>query len=261
MSVIQLQDKETIESFLRRNPELHIYALGDLDDFFWPHTTWFGRQEAGDLKDIVLVYAGRAMPTVIAEAEQPEGMRSLLQEMGSRLPQRFHAHLSLGVESIFENSHIMYPHGMHCRMALRNGTRVRDVEDSRVVSLGPANLDEVLALYEESYPGNWFDARMLETGRYYGLRDAGGLLSVAGVHVYSRRYRVAALGNIATHPAHRGKGYGTRVTGRLCRTLLDEVEHIGLNVKTDNEPALRCYRRLGLEVVARYAEFDFERRT
>jgi predicted GNAT family acetyltransferase len=102
---------------------------------------------------------------------------------------------------------------------------------------------------------------MLETGRYYGPRDAGGLLSVAGVHVYSRRYRVAALGNIATHPAHRGKGYGTRVTGRLCRTLLDEVEHIGLNVKTDNEPALRCYRRLGLEVVARYAEFDFERRT
>jgi len=261
MSIVQLQDKERIESFLRRNPELHIYALGDLDDFFWPYTTWFGRQDAGELKDIVLVYAGRAMPTVIAEAEQPEGMRSLLEEMGPRLPHRFHAHLSLDVEDIFQNSHIVHPHGMHCRMALRDGKRVRDSDDSRVGSLGPADLDEVLAFYKESYPGNWFDARMLETGRYYGLRDAGRLVSAAGVHVYSPHYRVAALGNIATHPAHRGKGYGTLVTARLCRTLLDEVEHIGLNVKANNEPALRCYRRLGFEVVARYAEFDFERRT
>jgi RimJ/RimL family protein N-acetyltransferase len=261
MSIVQLQDKKRIEAFLRRNPELHIYALGDLDDFFWPYTTWYGRQEGGELRNIVLVYSGKALPTVIAEAEQPDGVRALLAEIGSELPGRFHAHLSLGVEGLFQDSHTMRPHGMHYRMALRDGGGVRDFDGPQVVPLGPADLDEALAFYEESYPGNWFDARMLETGRYYGLRDAGRLVSVAGVHVYSRCYRVAALGNIATHPAHRRKGYGTLVTARLCQTLLGEVDHIGLNVKADNEAASRCYQRLGFETVAPYSEFDIERRT
>jgi hypothetical protein len=34
MNAVQLQDKKRIETFLRRNPELYIYAIGDLDDFF-----------------------------------------------------------------------------------------------------------------------------------------------------------------------------------------------------------------------------------
>ena len=45
MSLVCLHDKAVIEGFLRRNPLLHIYPLGDLDDFFWPHTTWYGLQD------------------------------------------------------------------------------------------------------------------------------------------------------------------------------------------------------------------------
>lgn len=37
---------------------------------------------------------------------------------------------------------------------------------------------------------------MLEAGCYYGLGREGRPVSVAGVHVYSPRYRVAVLGNI-----------------------------------------------------------------
>lgn len=259
MNTVELQDKKRIETFLRRNPELYIYAIGDLDDFFWPYTTWYAHQEAGELRDIVLVYTGKALPTVIGLAPRPDGVRALLAEIGPRLPERFHAHLSLGVEEIFQSSHTVQPHGTFYRMALRDAKPMREFDGPKVVRLGPADMEEALAFYAESYPGNWFDARMLETGRYFGLRDAGRLVSVAGVHVYSRRYRVAALGNIATHPAHRCRGYGTLVTARLCETLLGEVEHIGLNVKADNEVALRCYQRLGFEIVAPYGEFNIER--
>ena len=38
----------------------------------------------------------------------------------------------------------------------------------------------------------------------------------------------------------------------------ETVDHIGLNVKADNAPALACYRRLGFEVAAEYGEFMVE---
>jgi len=80
------------------------------------------------------------------------------------------------------------------------------------------------------------------------------LVSVAGVHVYSPRYRVGVVGNVTTHPAYRGKGLGTAVCARLCKELLQTVDHIGLNVKADNIPAIASYKRLGFEVVGEYEE-------
>ncbi|UCD49705.1 MAG: GNAT family N-acetyltransferase [Phycisphaerales bacterium] len=260
MNVVPLQDKQRIEAFFRRKPELYIYAIGDLDDFFWPYTTWYGREEVGELRDIALVYTAKALPTVIALTEEPEGMRTLLTEIARLLPQRFHAHLSLGLEELFRNDYLIEPHGVFQKMALHDPSPVRQIDGARALQLTEADLPEMLAFYAQSYPGNWFDERMVATGRYFGLRENGQLICIAGVHVYSTRYRVAALGNIVTHPAHRDQGYATRVTARLCQVLLDEVDHIGLNVKVDNKAAIACYGKLGFEVVAPYGEFNITRR-
>ncbi len=259
MRVRQLHDKGQIEGFLWHNPELHIYSLGDLDDFFWPYTTWYGRQEDGELTDIVLVYAGQTAPTVVGLSERPPGVGELLKEMCPLLPERFHAHLSPGVEAVFERTHRIKPHGPHHRMALRDRSRVGQIDGSAAARLGRRDLGELLRLYGESYPGNWFDARMLDTGQYFGLRVENRLVSVAGVHVYSESYRIAAIGNVVTHPGYRNKGYGKLVMARLCQSLLEKVEHIGLNVKTDNAAAITCYRKLGFDTVASYAEFTIEK--
>ena len=113
----------------------------------------------------------------------------------------------------------------------------------------------MLRFYEAHYPGNWFEPGMLATGHYYALRGPGGLLGVGGVHVYSPRYRVAALGNIAMHSQRRGQGLGRALVAELCRRLLETVDHIGLNVKADNAPAIRCYESVGFEVTDPYEEY------
>lgn len=59
----------------------------------------------------------------------------------------------------------------------------------------------------------------------------------------------------STLPEARGQWLGTRVTARLCMNLLRQVEHIGLNVRADNAPALASYRKLGFERIASYEEF------
>ncbi len=46
--LIPLRDKVRIEAFLRKNAELQVYSLGDLDDFFRPRTTWYGWQKDGE---------------------------------------------------------------------------------------------------------------------------------------------------------------------------------------------------------------------
>ena len=55
MKTVRLDDKSRIEAFLRRRPSLHIYSLGDLDDFFWPQTTWYALEDEGEIREIAMV--------------------------------------------------------------------------------------------------------------------------------------------------------------------------------------------------------------
>jgi len=133
-----------------------------------------------------------------------------------------------------------------------------NIDTSQARGLSKSHLSEILNLFERAYPGNFFEPRMLETKQYFGIRQLGELISIAGVHVCSIKYRVAALGNVTTHPNYRCKGFGTTVTAKVCQSLLTETDHIGLNVKADNTSAIKCYERLGFKVIASYGEFNVE---
>jgi predicted GNAT family acetyltransferase len=143
-------------------------------------------------------------------------------------------------------------------MALKNRALLKDIDISKAILLSREDLSNIVNLYKKSYPGNWFEPRMLDTQQYYGIKEQNDLVSIAGVHVYSPEYKVAALGNITTHPDFRGKGLGKVVTAKLCQSLMKQVEHIGLNVKTDNLPAISCYKKLGFEVIGSYEEYMAE---
>jgi predicted GNAT family acetyltransferase len=96
---------------------------------------------------------------------------------------------------------------------------------------------------------------MLATGRYVGIRRQDRLVCVAGVHVYSPTFGVAALGNVATLPELRGQGLARGACAALCLLLLaDGIETIALNVRAGNAAAIASYSRLGFEVVAEYTE-------
>jgi len=260
MKTVRVGDKAEIEAFLRRNTFLHIYGLGDLDDYFWRFTTWYGLTDGGRIQAIVLVYAGLRQPTLLALGqEELPLLRELLHSIVGLLPERFYAHLSPGSAEALEGHYRLESHGEHHKMALTDPARIAGVDTSEVVRLTSADLDELLAFYAASYPGHGFEPSMLDAGQYCGIRGRDGLISVAGVHVYSERYKVAALGNIATHPDHRGRGRGATVTAGLCKTLLGTVEHVGLNVKADNEAGMRCYAKLGFEIIGTYEEHSARR--
>lgn len=257
MKPICLHDKNEIESFLRQNEALHLYEIGDLDDFFWQYTTWYAFKEQEQTKHLVLLYTGITPPTLLALTEEPAGgINDLLQSMLPLLPRQFYAHLSGNLAATLETAYQVRPHGAHDKMTLVDRARLDAIDTSAVIPLTVGDRAELEAFYQHSYPGNWFDARMLETGQYFGLRRGGVLASVAGIHVYSPKYKVATLGNIATHPDFRGQGLASAVCARLCQALLTTVATIGLNVKANNSSAIACYQKLGFERVAEYGEYS-----
>jgi predicted GNAT family acetyltransferase len=100
---------------------------------------------------------------------------------------------------------------------------------------------------------------MLATGKYYGIKQGESILSVAGVHVYSQKYRIATLGNVTTHPQMRHQGLATKCVVALLTTLEPEVDFIGLNVKVDNDAAIALYHTVGFTIVSSYEEASFEK--
>ncbi|HEX6724878.1 MAG TPA: GNAT family N-acetyltransferase [Gaiella sp.] len=257
MAVVELRDRDALARFLRARPAVHAYELGDLDDFFWPHTRWLGWQPNGNVEQVALLYDEPEPPVLLAFADGTgDGMHKLLRSIVDELPPRLYAHLSPGLlPALAPEREPSSPPASHLKLGLVEPDALDLFDVADCVSLSPADLAEVERFYERAYPGTWFQPRMLETGRYVGIRRGDDLACIAGVHVWSQEWRVACLGNVATVPSARGEGLATAACARLCRVLLgDGIDVISLNVRADNTAAIRAYQKLGFAHAADYLE-------
>ena len=145
-------------------------------------------------------------------------------------------------------------------MRLTDPAALHAVNTAPVIAPTAADIEALTAFYDASYPGHWFDARMLESGQYRGIREGGRWLAAAGVH--------AELGGVSRRRARQHRhcpraqtaGARPQVTAAVCQSLLASVDVIGLNVLADNGAARRCYEGLGFTDVCEYHEVLLERR-
>lgn len=266
MEFARLHNNDQIEDYLRRSPDKHVYSLGDLDDTFWPHTRWYGALEGGEVRAICLVFSFYDPPNVVAISEPDnDAMPDLLRAIADDLPDFSEIHLgpeALGaLDERFEVTSLV----PHWKMALRDSSRLESVDVSAVRRIASDEVPVLEKLFDAVYAGreatNVFYPSMLEVGPYFGVEEDGRLVSCAGVHVYSTRYGVAAIANVATDPDFRGRGFATGVVARLAIELASKCDHIGLNVAQENESAIRAYKNAGFEIVAEYYEGYIARRS
>jgi len=81
-------------------------------------------------------------------------------------------------------------------------------------------------------------------------------VAVAGTHVLSQKYDVAAIGAVFTHPDHRGRGLGTAVTAGAIHRIGDRVSTIGLSCTEANLAARGIYIRMGFVESLAYDECE-----
>lgn len=257
MDIQIIKNRPALEKYFRQDLPLHLYSLGDLDDFYWPKITCYGIQTGKELKNITTFYRGEDLPVLLAFGEMDP---DYLNQLHALMPNQYYTHLSPGLIECFSDHYTITEYGDHFKMALSDPDPIMHVNTGNTFRLTEIDLIEVNELYEKSYPDNAFDPRMLESGLYIGVRHLGRLASIAGIHTYSAKYRVAALGNITTHPEHRGQGFGKAATARLCHLLNSSVDFIGLNVKCDNYQAISLYQSLGFRISSVYGEFSLQKR-
>ena len=114
-----VHDKATIERFLRRDPILHMFGLGDLDDFYWPYTGWYALEHINEIRQLILTYTNAPNLVMMALAhERIEEMRELLRSIIHLLPRRLYVHLSEGLADVLAIAYHLHPHGKFLKMAL-----------------------------------------------------------------------------------------------------------------------------------------------
>jgi ribosomal protein S18 acetylase RimI-like enzyme len=110
--------------------------------------------------------------------------------------------------------------------------------------------DKLRELYRLSGTPAWTPNAM-DLGPFYGIiLDDGTIGAVAGVH-YMTSFGTE-IGNIATHPDHKRKGYAAACIKAVVDDVLGTSELVVLHYFADNIPAQKLYEKMGFK----YSEAD-----
>ncbi len=240
MQVAHLNDRDCIRAFLETDREWSAYALGDLDPDLYQQSEWFGAEDDGELRSIVLLFNGLEPPVLFSLGEAI-GIDRILD----RLVRARSVYLSAREDhlSALDRYYHVHDRQLMWRMILKP-SEFRPI-GGEAIDLLLADIDELTRLYALG-GGDAFTRSQLNGGVFYGLKRNDRIAAVAGTHVVSIEQSVAAVGNVMTHPDYRNHGYASIVTSAVCAELIRRsIRTIALNVSQSNPAAIHLYQKLG----------------
>jgi len=126
---------------------------------------------------------------------------------------------------------------------MEDPSQLKCKEHAETFRLSENDIDDLRELYGLSGTPAW-TPNALNLGPFFGVRDEDGkVIAVAGVHFVSKYG--TELGNIATHPDHRRKGYAQCVVAAATKELLKDSDRVVLHFFGDNRPAQKLYEKMG----------------
>ena len=251
LDLFETRDVALLRGLFERDRVGGAYLLGDLEAPFFDKGRWLvATGPRGGA--VVLVFAGLAVPTILSFGDLA-GVAAIVAalvrpgaEAGGLHERDCYLKIPPEHEVAFAPRFDIVERDVMKIMALdRRDYRAADLRHDvrRLDTTYP--IDDILAVYR-SYPGHFFDPSQLASGLYFGSFEGARLVAVAGTHVWSPAGRVAAVGNIVTASAARGKGHAAACTSAVINELYArDCETIALHVAAANAPAQACYRRLG----------------
>ena len=247
MEVKIVHEASVVYDFLKNKTRYnYIYQFNNLVPKEWKNGICYGLYEDSELKEIATLLIKYDIPVLLATSFENEKYNTeLIRRIKRFLPSNFYTHIDkVTLENIFNENDISESEEL-MNMGLCDYKTLNEKCESEAVRLGIDDLSHIKELLASSYPEAWLDDELVKLNKNFGITTKGKLISFAGIHAYSKEYQVAAVAHVTTHPDYRKKGYGEQVVASLSIDLKGEIKYIGLNVKTDNFPAINCYRKLG----------------
>jgi ribosomal protein S18 acetylase RimI-like enzyme len=245
-----------VRAFFAQDRLLSAYALADLDAADIERARWWTASRGDTIVAAALVVEALAFRPCFATGET-EGLAAIFRE-GVREPRLVVSTPPVGRVAVDAAYRFERLDRMH-RMAVDAATFQPRVTHA-VTRLGSEELEDVVDLYGHA-SRSYFTLDRMEREIYFGIYSGSTLVAAAGTHVRSRRSGLAAVGNVLTRVAYRGRGMATSVTSAVTTAALEEHADVVLNVRQDNAPAIAVYKRLGYRRHAPFVEGPAVRRS
>ena len=253
LKIAHLTDDAQILPALERDRYWAAYLLCDTEPPYRINARFIGAMNGGQAIAVVLLYRLPAF-TVLSTCGDAEGVAAIIARAPNLPPAPFLMVRRADLPALERRYRIAEPVLMLRMVAEADDLPPLSPVSGNVTPLTPndAPAIEVLCGAETH-----FTPAMLQHGVFYGAWHHGSLVAVAGTHAIGRHHGVGVIGNVFTHPAHRGRGLATATTSAVVAELARSgIRTIALNVRADNAPAIAVYRRLGFTVYQDFYEGD-----
>lgn len=241
---------KTAERLLFSDAIAAAYHLALLERPYSDHVLWRAHRSLAGEMDAAAAFYSLRRPTIIFLIGDALGVDACLAS-GKMPDTAYVAHFPQHCRAVCRHYEQVQPALMHrmilSRAAFRGGSALAATVLTR------KDLPALEALYKHE-SGFRADMHQFDQGRYAGIYAGDSLVAAAGTHFVSPQTSIAMIGNVATHPEHRGCGYGRAVVLGLLRMLFEQVRCVCLNVRENNAPAVKLYQTLGFSTHCTYYE-------
>ncbi len=240
-----LEPIKEVEDYLRKDIPLNGLPLFDFT-LAWDSNDWFIARENNKLAGCLIVYkGGRGLYSFFTRG-RPKVVEQLIASM--EYPSVF-AIVPPEHRSIVEKYYQFLSQGEFLLLNLEE-SRYQMPKLHSTVKLSATDFIEVDAFYQSTFAGAW-NPSQLSVGPFYGIRKKSKLVSICGtIGVYPVSPGVSVIGNLITLPKYQNRGYGTSVLCSVINDLFSKYRYVTLMVESENQNAIRIYRRLGFIIHA-----------
>ncbi len=239
---IDENNKHKILNAIKEDVIRHAFAFYDIQHDP-EHTTVHAAFEESSLRGYILAYTTTEFPSIVLE-----GDISTAAKLIKHAPQnKFIMHIPPNLLSTVKSKFPQAKHYVENWMLVKKGRsnifstehvhRLVSEEDAfKLLTLLSSRKDRPKATLKKYC--DWIKKMPL-----YGVFIDGELLSYAGSFI--QMPQVWLIGGVYTNPNHRNEGYATTATSAMTEEALRNAEAAALFVRSDNQPAIRAYEKIG----------------
>lgn len=260
MKLRAIHDRDIIKEYLNKQETGNfIYQCNNLETPFWETTQWYGLYEKNKVMALAMFIIKYDIPILLAASycETDFYQEELFKQLRLFMPKKLYSHLNI---DIVRNNLIGAEElevSRYYNMKLTERKIDKKINTEIVQQFGEKDTEDIINLLEESHPEHLIDHEFIKSGYFWGIKDRGKVISLAGITAKSEEFKIVSIGNITTHPDYRHTGLSTKTVTRLIDYLEPDFKDIVLNVKESNETAVKFYKKLGFSKIGLFDEVIF----